>query len=226
LCYDAAFNYSAINNFAVQQARGEIIGLINNDLEVISPDWLEEMVSHAVRGEVGAVGAKLYYPEETIQQAGVILGWGGVATHAYNKRPRGYPGQASRALLSQNMSAVTAACLLLRKEVFEEVGGMDETHLTIVFNDVDLCLRIGERGYRNLWTPYAELYHYESASRGYEDTPEKQERFNREVEYMKQRWGEVLLNDPAYNPNLTLDGECFMLAFPPRVRKPWLQETS
>jgi len=226
LRYDAPFNYSAINNFAVQQARGEIIGLINNDLEVISPEWLEEMASHAVRAEIGAVGAMLYYPNNTIQQAGVILGWGGVATHAYNQRPRGYSGQASRPLLCQDLSAVTAACLIIRKKVYEEVGGLDDTHLPITFNDVDLCLRIREKGYRNFWTPYVELYHYESASRGSEDTPEKEARFMSEVEYMKRRWGELLLNDPAYNPNLTLDGESFMLAFPPRVRKPWLQETS
>lgn len=222
LRYDASFNYSAINNFAAQYARGEIIGLINNDLEVITPEWLEEMVSQAARPEIGAVGAMLYYPDNTIQHAGVILGLGGVAGHPYKNRPRGYSGQASRALLCQNLSAVTGACMVLRWRVFEEVGGLDETHLPIAFNDVDLCLRIREQGYRILWTPYAQLYHHESFSRGYEETLEKQARFQREVEYMKQRWGELLLNDPAYNLNLTLDRETFMLAFPPRAKKPWL----
>lgn len=225
LRYDAPFNYSAINNFAVQHARGEIIGLLNNDLEVISPDWLEELMSHAVQPEIGAVGAMLYYPDQTIQHAGVILGLGGtpgVAGHAYKNRPHGFSGQASRGLLCQNLSAITAACLVVRRQVFEEAGGLDETNLAIAFNDIDLCLRIRERGYRNLWTPFAELYHYESASRGYEDTRQRQERFRKEMEYMTQRWGDLLLNDPAYNPNLALDREAFMLAFPPRVTKPWL----
>jgi glycosyltransferase involved in cell wall biosynthesis len=225
LPYDAPFNYAAINNFAVKHARGDIIGLLNNDLEVITPEWLEEMVSYAVQPEIGAVGAMLYYPNKTIQHAGVILGLGGtpgVAGHAYQERPPGYSSQASRALLCQNFSAVTAACLIIRRQVFEEVGGLDETNLAIAFNDVDLCLRIRERGYRNLWTPYAELYHNESASRGYEETPEKRERFAKECDYMRRRWGKLLENDPAYNPNLTLDREAFMLAFPPRVTKPWL----
>lgn len=221
LRYDFPFNFAAINNVAVQNSEAEIIGLINNDLEVISPDWLGEMVSHAARPEVGAVGAMLYYPNNTVQHGGVVLGLGGVAGHAYTRRPRHYAGQASRALLCQDLSAVTAACLVLRREVYKEVGGMDEKHLTIAFNDVDLCLRIKEKGYRILWTPYAELYHYESASRGYEDTPDKQARFNTEANYMRQRWGKVLLSDPAYNPNLALDRESFMLSFPPRAKKPW-----
>jgi GT2 family glycosyltransferase len=192
---------------------------------VISSDWLEETVSYAIQPEIGAVGAKLYFPDKTIQHAGVILGLGGlpgVAGHAYKGRPRGYPGQASRALLAQNVSAVTAACLLVRRKVFEEVGGMDEQDLPIAFNDIDLCLRIREKGYRNVFTPFAELYHYESSSRGYEDTPEKMNRFEKEGDVMKQRWGEALLSDPAYNPNLALDRETFTLAFPPRVTKPWL----
>jgi glycosyltransferase involved in cell wall biosynthesis len=225
LRYDAPFNYAAINNFAVQHARGEIIGLLNNDLEIITPDWLEEMVSYAVQPEIGAVGAMLYYPDNTIQHAGVILGLGGtrgVAGHAYQQRPPGYSGQATRALLCQNLSAVTAACLVIRRRVFDEVGGLDETNLAIAFNDIDLCLRLRQRGYRNIWTPYAELYHKESASRGYEETPEKLARFEKESDYMRRRWEPLLWNDPAYNPNLALDREAFMLAFPPRVRKPWL----
>ncbi len=225
LHYDAPFNFSAINNLAVQHARGQILGLINNDLEVIAPDWLEEMVSYAIQPEIGAVGALLYYPNNRIQHAGVILGLNGnpgVAGHRYHNQPRGYPGQVSRALLCQNLSAVTAACLLVRRQVYDEVGGLDETHLAIAFNDVDFCLRIVEKGFRNLWTPYAELYHYESASRGYEDTSEKQQRFEKECDYMRRRWGDLLANDPAYNPNLALDRENFLLAIPPRATKPWL----
>jgi GT2 family glycosyltransferase len=198
---------------------------LNNDIDVITPDWLEEMVSHAIRPETGAVGALLYYPNNTIQHAGVILGLGGtpgVAGHAYQERPPRYSGQAARASVCQNFSAVTAACLVVRKQVFQDVGGMDEINLPVSFNDVDFCLRIQEKGYRNLWTPYAELYHNESASRGYEETPEHQARLAKERDYMQQRWGKLLENDPAYNPNLALDREAFMLAFPPRAEKPWL----
>lgn len=221
LRYDAPFNYSAINNFAVRHARGALLGFLNNDVEVITPTWLEEMVSHALRPEIGAVGAMLYYPNDTIQHAGVIVGMGGVAGHPYLQQKRGYPGHRSRTLYVQNFSAVTAACLVIRRQLFEEVGGLDERHLPVAFNDVDFCLRLAERGYRNLWTPYAELYHHESASRGHEDTPEKARRFKAEIAYMKRRWGGRLLHDAAYNPNLALDRECFTLAFPPRRQNPW-----
>ncbi len=213
---DSPFNYAALNNKAVAQANGEVIALLNNDLEVINKDWLDEMVSYVIHPEVGVVGAKLYYPDDTIQHAGVIVGLGGVAGHSHKHFPRDHAGYCGRLLLSQNLSAVTAACLVVRKEVFDAVGGLDEKNLAVAFNDVDLCLRIKEHGYYNVWTPYAEMYHYESASRGYEDTPEKQARFNKEVNYMKQRWGEGLLVDPAYNPNLTLDREDFSFATPPR----------
>lgn len=214
---DSPFNYAALNNRAVAEAKGEIIALLNNDLEVINADWLDEMVSHVLHPEVGAVGAKLYYPDDTIQHAGVIVGLGGVAGHSHKHSPRDNPGYCGRLFLTQNLSAVTAACLVVRKEVFDAVGGFDEQNLTVAFNDVDLCLRIREAGFYNVWTPYAEMYHYESASRGYEDTPEKQARFNKEVAYMKKRWGEDLLLDPAYNPNLTLDREDFSFAWPPRT---------
>ena len=213
---DSPFNYAALNNKAVAQAKGEIIALLNNDLEVINDEWLDEMVSHVVHPEVGAVGAKLYYPDDTIQHAGVIVGLGGVAGHSHKHFPRDSAGHCGRLLLTQNLTAVTAACMLVRKEVFDVVGGFDEKNLSVAFNDVDLCLRIQEKGFNNVWTPYAEMYHYESATRGYEDTPEKQERFNKEVNYMKQRWGNALLVDPAYNPNLTLDREDFSFACPPR----------
>lgn len=213
--YDHPFNYSALNNYAVQQTQGELIGLINNDIEVISPDWLQEMAGHAMRPEIGAVGAMLYYPNDTIQHAGVVLGVHGVAAHAYCGKPRGYPGQMGRARLVQNMSAVTAACLLIRRKVFEEVSGLDES-LHVAFNDIDFCLRVQQRGYRNLWTPFAELYHHESATRGYEDSPEKQARFASEVEAMRKRWPAELAADPTYSCNLTLVGTPFELAFPPR----------
>ncbi|NOQ65526.1 MAG: glycosyltransferase, partial [Methyloprofundus sp.] len=217
LCDDSPFNYSALNNKAVAQAKGEVIALLNNDLEVISEDWLTEMLSHVLHKEVGAVGAKLYYPDNSIQHAGVIVGLGGVAGHSHKHALRDSAGYRGRLLVVQNLSAVTAACLLVRKEVFTAVGGLDEHNLSIAFNDVDLCLRIQEHGFRNVWTPYAELYHYESASRGYEDTPEKQARFNGEIAYMQQRWGESLQVDPDYSPNLTVDREDFSFARPPRM---------
>jgi len=211
------FNFSAINNHAVKHSKGEIIGLLNNDLEVMHGDWLDEMVSHALRPEIGAVGAKLYYPDMTIQHAGVITGLGGVAGHAFKHFPRSEPGTPQfRPHLVHNVSAVTAACVVLRKKVFEEAGGFDEINLKIAFNDVDFCLRVQALGYRNLFTPFAELIHHESASRGAEDSPEKILRFQKEIEFMKSRWGQLLLNDPAYNPNLSLDTEDFSFAFPPR----------
>lgn len=211
------FNYSAINNHGAGLAKGEVLALLNNDIEVITPDWLREMVSHAMRPEIGVVGAMLYYPNNTIQHAGVILGIGGVAGHAYVGKPRGHAGDKHRAGLAQALSAVTAACVVVRAEVFHQVGGLDE-QLTVAFNDVDFCLRVREAGYRNLWTPFAELYHHESATRGYETTPEKIARFKGEERFMKARWGQVLHEDPYYNPNFALDMEPFSLAFPPR---PW-----
>lgn len=220
LPYDQPFNYSRINNAAVRECRGELVCLLNNDIEVITEDWLEELVSHALRPHVGAVGAMLYYPGDTIQHAGVVTGVHGVAAHPYSGMPRGYPGQMSRARLTQGLSAVTAACLVVKRAIYEDVGGLDEM-LAVAFNDVDFCLRLRARGYTNIWTPFAELYHHESASRGHEDTPQKRARFQHEVELMKQRWGSALEHDPAYNPNLTLSGEPFALAFPPRE---WLPD--
>lgn len=209
LRYDHPFNYSAINNFGVRHAKGAIIGLVNNDIEVINPDWLTEMVSHCMRPEIGCVGAKLYYSNDTIQHGGVILGIGGVAGHSHKQYPRHHPGYFSRLLLTQNLSAVTAACLLIRKNIYEEVAGLDEENLHVAFNDVDFCLKVREAGYRNLWTPYAELYHYESISRGAEDSPEKLARFAREVNFMKSKWGKHLELDPFYSPNLTKSREDF-----------------
>lgn len=213
----APFNFSALNNFAVAHARGEIVGLLNNDLEAIHADWLDEMVSHAVRPEIGCVGAKLLYPDGTLQHAGIILGLGGVANHAFYRQPRGTDGYKNRARLVQNYSAVTAACLLIRKSIYEQVGGLNERDLAIAFNDVDFCLKVRAASYRNLWTPFAEFYHHESASRGTEDTPEKQARFAREVDYMQRTWGRELASDPAYNPNFSLEIEGFKYACPPRL---------
>ena len=211
LQWDHPFNYSAINNFGARQARGEILGLVNNDIEPINDGWLDEMVRQAARPEIGCVGAKLYYPNDTLQHGGVILGLGGVAGHSHKYFDRDAPGYFARLHLAHNLSAVTAACLLLRRAVFEEVGGLDEQNLPIAFNDVDLCLKVREAGYRNLWTPYAELYHHESVSRGVDDTGAKRARANAEVEYMRRTWGPELDRDPAYNPNLTRAFEDFSL---------------
>ncbi|GAB3483154.1 glycosyltransferase [Polaromonas eurypsychrophila] len=211
LRYDCPFNYSAINNFGVLHARGVVIGLVNNDIEVISPEWLTEMLSHAIRPDIGCVGAKLYYSNDTLQHGGVVCGIGGVAGHSHKYFARSNTGYFSRLFLTQTMSAVTAACLLVRRDVYEKVGGLDETNLKIAFNDVDFCLKVREAGYRNLWTPYAELYHYESISRGIEDTLAKQERFGGEVEFMQKKWGDLLKIDPYYSPNLTKDREDFSI---------------
>ena len=211
LRYDYPFNYSAINNYGVEHTDGEIIGLINNDVEVISPNWLTEMVSHAVRPEIGCVGAKLYYGNDTLQHAGVITSLGGVAGHSHKYFPRSSVGYFHRLVLVQNLTAVTAACLLVRREVYNQVGGLNEKDLTVAFNDVDFCLKVYSAGYRNLWTPYAELYHHESISRGAEDNPEKIARFNREVEYMKATWPALLDRDLYYSPNLTKAREDFSM---------------
>lgn len=207
---EGKFNYSAINNFGVREAAtGEYILLLNNDIEVITPDWLQEMLMFAQRSDVGAVGAMLYYPDDTIQHAGVILGIGGVAGHAHKYFPRGDFGYMSRATIAQDLSVVTAACVMLPRTVWDEVGGLDET-FEVAFNDVDLCMRIRKAGYLIVWTPYAELYHYESKSRGAEDTPEKKKRFEGEVRRFQARWkSELAAGDPYYNPNLTLVREDF-----------------
>ena len=209
--YHKPFNYSAINNYGIKYATGDIIGLINNDVEVISKGWLSEMVQHAIREEIGAVGAKLYYDNDTIQHAGVVLGIGGVAGHSHKYFHKDEHGYFSRLKIIQNYSAVTGACLLVRKELYEEVGGLDEVNLKVAFNDVDFCMKLQEKGYRNLWTPYAELYHHESISRGSDESEEKQMRFQREVIYMKEKWLSKLEADFYYNHNLTNKHENFTL---------------
>ncbi|MBF0489410.1 MAG: glycosyltransferase family 2 protein [Candidatus Omnitrophica bacterium] len=203
------FNFSGLNNFAVNKARGEVILLLNNDTEAINPDWIENMLEYALRPDVGAVGAKLYYPDGTIQHGGVIIGLGGLAGHSHKNFSKDEGGYYGRLEIVQNLSAVTAACLMMRKSIFIEVGGFDET-LAVAFNDVDLCLNMRNKGYLIVWTPYAKLYHFESKTRGYEDTLEKMERFEKEKHIIMNRWSEILLKgDPYYNPNLTLDREDF-----------------
>jgi O-antigen biosynthesis protein len=220
---DEPFNYAAFNNRAAEKAEGEIIGFINNDIEVITADWLQEMVSQVVQPGVGAVGAKLYYPDDTIQHAGVVLGMEGVAGHAHRGRARSDEGYFGRLQLVHNLSCVTAACMLVPKRVFDEVGGFDEVNLKVAYNDVDLCLKIREAGYSIVWTPYAELYHLESVSRGSDLEHKNAGRARREYAYMRQCWGTLLEHDPFYNPNLSLVDKEVSLAFPPRVRKPWQQ---
>ncbi len=221
LRFPGEFNFGQLNNFGVAQVDSEFVALLNNDLTVINPDWLDEMVGQALPPDVGAVGARLLYPDDHIQHAGVILGGGGVAAHAHKGLPRSNHGYFSRAILAQELSAVTAACMLVRRKAFLEVGGFDEPHLAVAFNDVDFCLRLRERGYRIIYTPYAEFYHFESASRGLEDTVRKNRRFEAEIKYMHDAWGDTLLRDPAYNPNFSLASADFTLAFPPRTSLPW-----
>lgn len=213
---DSPFNYSRLNNFAVEQSHGDVICLMNNDIEVITHDWLEEMLSFAMQSDVGCVGARLWYPDGRLQHGGVILGIGGVAGHAHKYISKGQCGYFGRAVLHQALSAVTAACLVIRRSVWQEVKGLDES-FAVAFNDIDFCLRVSEMGYRNVWTPYAEMIHHESVSRGHEDNPEKIARFNAEAQRMRDRWGVSLHNDFAYSRNLTLDHEDFSLAWPSRV---------
>lgn len=204
--HDVPFNFSAINNHAARHADGEYLLFLNNDTEVVTPDWLEAMIEQAQRPAIGAVGAKLLYPDDTVQHAGVIVGLGGVAGHSHKHFGAAEPGYFYTLQTVNNFSAVTGACLMLRREVFEAAGGFDE-ELAIAFNDVDLCLRIRAAGYRNVYLPHVVLYHHESKSRGYEDTPEKQARFLREQQIMHERWKTDTVPDPYYNVNLIRDAE-------------------
>ncbi|GAA3712731.1 hypothetical protein GCM10022421_20000 [Oceanisphaera sediminis] len=221
LRYDQPFNFSAINNFAVKQANGEVICLLNNDTEVISPDWLEEMVSRLLQSGVGVVGTRLYFSDGRVQHAGDVLGPGGCATHLHGILEADDPGYMHRAVLAQDLSAVTAACFVTHKQLYQQLGGLDETNLTVAFNDVDYCLRVREAGQRVIYTPYAELYHHESVSRGKDDSPEKQARAKREAKYMRSRWGHIIERDPFYNPNLNYSQPNFKLGKIPRVSWPW-----
>jgi GT2 family glycosyltransferase len=211
LKYDEPFNYSAINNFGVKHAKGSIIGLINNDIEVISPDWLTYMVGHAERESIGCVGAKLLYSDTRIQHAGVVLGYGGGAGHAHKNFPRMHSGYLNRINATSNYSAVTAACLIVKRSIFERVDGLNEKDLAVAFNDVDFCLKVRELGLQNVYCAEAELFHHESVSRGLDVSPEKAARFNRELNYLQETWKKYIEYDPAYSPNLTLKRENFSI---------------
>lgn len=204
ITWSGPFNYSAINNFGAKEASGDYLLLLNNDIEVISTGWIEEMLMYAQREDVGAVGAMLYYPDDTIQHAGVVLGLGGVAGHVFSRQLRGDVGYMGKLCYAQNVTAVTAACLLIKRSTWDEVGGLDE-EFAVAFNDVDLCMRLRQAGYLNVWTPFAELYHYESKSRGKEDTPEKKSRFRGEEVRFMAKWNEELsAGDIYFNPNFSL----------------------
>jgi GT2 family glycosyltransferase len=209
--WEGGFNYPAINNLGAEHAKGEYFLLLNNDIEVITPDWIQELLMFAQRKDVGAVGAKLYYPDGRIQHAGVILGIGGVAGHAHKYFPHQDYGYMGRLIYAQNLSAVTGACMLIPRKVYEEVNGLDPA-FAVAFNDVDLCMKIRQKGYQIVFTPFAEMIHHESLSRGLEDTPEKQERFRKEIDLFESRWGDKLVKgDPFYNPHFTLSHEDFSL---------------
>ena len=208
--YHVPFNYSAINNYAVQQVKGDYLLFLNNDIEVITKGWLTAMVEQAQRESIGAVGGLLLYPDDTIQHAGVVVGLGGVAGHSHKHLHVSQPGYMFQVVSTNNYSAVTGACLMCRRSVFAEVQGFEED-LAIAFNDVDFCLKIAKLGYNNIYLPHVVLYHYESKSRGYENTPEKQARFAKEVNYMKQKWQPVCLHDPCYSPNLTKNHENYSI---------------
>ena len=221
---DDAFNYSRVNNRAVPAADDDLICFLNDDTEPINRDWLSSMVGHLMQDRVGAVGAKLYYPQGSIQHGGVVLGLGGVAGHLHTRLDHDADGYFGRANLDQDLSCVTAGCMLIRRAVFEEAGGFDEA-LAIAFNDVDLCIRIRAADWRIVWTPSAELYHRESISVGRHDSPARVKEFEHEVSLVRNRWGAVLDFDPHYSPNLSLEYQ-WELAFPPRVSYPWRQQRS
>lgn len=205
------FNYSAINNFGINKAKGEYLLLLNNDTEIINENCIEELLGYCMRDDVGAVGARLYYEDDTIQHAGVVVGFGGIAGHCFVQQKRGVTGYCHRIICAQDYSAVTAACMMVKRKAYDDAGGLSE-ELQVAFNDIDFCLKLQRAGYLVVYNPYAELYHYESKSRGLEDTPEKVARFNREIKTFEERWPEILKNgDPYYNPNLTLDSQDFSL---------------
>ena len=203
------FNYSGIINFGVKNSDGDYIVQLNNDTELLTPNWLELMLGYCQREDVGGVGVKLYYPDETIQHAGIIVGIGGVAGNRFKSIPKSGHGYFAEESLTQNLSAVTAACIMTPKRIYEEVGYMDE-NLAVAFNDVDFCLKIREKGYLIVYTPYVEFTHYESKSRGLEDTPAKKKRFKNEINIFEKRWQDFLdEGDPYYNINLSLDTEVY-----------------
>jgi GT2 family glycosyltransferase len=214
---DRPFNYSSVNNWGAREAEGKLLCFLNDDTSVITPEWLERLAARASLPGVAAAGPMLRYSDDSIQHAGVILGLSGVAGHACHGLPKGDCGYLDRACLEQDVSCLTAACLVMRKDVFLGVGGFDEA-LPIAFNDVDLCVRLRLAQWRLIWTPAAELYHYESTSVGRHDAPHRAAEFTSAVALMRKRWGPVLDADPYYNPNLSLR-RAFHLAFPPRLPK-------
>jgi GT2 family glycosyltransferase len=225
LRHPGRFNYAAINNAAVEQARGDIVVLLNNDVEVIHQGWLREMVSHAVRPDVGAVGAKLLYGDGTLQHGGIVFGPGLAATHVLRRVSRVDPGYNGQLAVTRTMLAVTGACMALRRRVFREAGGLNAERFAVAFNDLDLCLRLGELGYRIVFTPFAELFHLESASRGLPDTPEKVAQELRETENLWYGWRHVFTGDPFHNINLSCDWQEPLHLCAPRRRKPWQMES-
>ncbi|WP_245643806.1 glycosyltransferase family 2 protein [Paraburkholderia oxyphila] len=220
--YDKPYSFAALNNWAVTQTDAPLLAFVNNDIEVIEPDWLGEMVGHALRPEVGSVGAKLLYPNGTIQHAGVVVGIGGLAGHPHVGERGDTFGYFGRAACTQRYSAVTAACMVMRREVFLEVSGFDEVNFAVAFNDVDLGLRLGKARYANVWTPKAILYHHESASLGLPTNENRRRQFIEECDNFRRIWADVIRNDPFYNPNLTVSGGDFRPNFPPRARIPWI----
>ena len=210
--YNLPFNYSKICNYAVCLSNGEHIVLMNNDIEIITPDWIEALLEHSQREDVGAVGAKLYYADNTIQHAGVTIGISGFAGHSHRHFKRNESGYAKRLMCIQNVSAVSGALMMVKKSLYEEIGGFEEENLGVALNDIDFCLNLRKRRYLNIFTPYCEAYHYESVSRGYEDTPVKESRLRREVRYFQEKWKDILdEGDPYYNINLTVEKEDFSL---------------
>lgn len=220
--YNFPFNYSAINNFAVKHSKGDVILLLNNDTEVISDHWLGVMLGQLQQPNVGAVGVKLLFGDRRVQHAGDAVGPGGCADHFHSRLEEDDPGYFGRAILAQDLSAVTAACLMVTRDLWEQLGGLDEENLAVAFNDVDFCLRVREAGFRVVFTPYAKLYHHESVSRGKDDSPEKAARAKREADYMRRRWKLIMSHDPFYNPNLNYSRPDFTLSHAPMVDKPWL----
>lgn len=210
------FNYARLNNLAASQANGKILVLLNNDIEIITPNWIEEMLGFAQQDDIGCVGARLWFPDNKIQHAGVVLGIGSNADHVHKNLPRGKNGYFGRAILAQSFSAVTAACLMVRKELYDAVGGLD-LEFAVDFNDIDFCLRVGETGHRTVWTPSAQMYHYESATRGRAISAAQKARAEKEAALFQTRWHTKIKNDPAYNPNLSIDFADFSFAWPPRI---------
>jgi GT2 family glycosyltransferase len=211
LPFPAPYNFSAINNFAVRQARGRYVCLLNNDTEVAEPAWLTEMMRYAVRPEIGAVGAKLLYEDGSIQHAGVVIGIGEAAGHAHRHLPADRPGYFRQPHIAQFVSAVTAACLVVEKNKFLAVGGLDEEALAVAFNDVDLCLKLQAAGWRNVYVPHAILYHHESKSRGKDISSRNIDRYRRELRVLQERWGTPTYEDPVHNPNLDRSSETFLI---------------